>query len=140
MDDDHNKKPGNSGPNFDLFFKFARLALFAGTYQMAILCAALLISPGNTNSAVVMAIFQPFSALFFTRGLGYMLTLYFFPQNLKGDDTFAQTVSVLIYVALVVCGVITRKRVVFFLMYALFLILTFVNIQGCVVMPKPGGP
>ena len=156
MENEPVTKPEGRAQVFLLDRRFGRFLLLCGTFQIAILCASLLISYRASNiqgidlgsilqvllGAAFMAFAQPLSLIVFPYGLTYMTNPYLdslFPGKLPLFLTFLFLfLPYLVYTGIFVPAILTHKRLVFFILYLVFVMILIINVTGCVVMPKPG--
>ncbi len=91
----------------------------------------------------MMAFAHPLSLLFFPYGLGYMIDPYFFTGNRGTFSIFLAYLifflPYLIYLSILIPAILINKRVVFFILYAILVIILIANVAGCAIMPKPTG-
>ena len=153
--------PEKLSPDFFRDTRFGRFLTLAITFQLAILCATLIINFATYNGlsadldsisprlvyAAMMAVPEPLAWFYFLYGLSYALDVYLIPGNPGQVTAFAASplfvsnlafyLPYLTYAGIVLPAILTHKRLVFFILYAIFVVVLIVNIAGCAVMPKP---
>jgi hypothetical protein len=113
-----------------------RLFLTLATVQMAIFCASLMLTdPPSIMGAMVMAFSHPLSLWYFSWGLTYTISQYFFQGNQFEKSLL---LAWLIYLSILIPAILIKKRVVFFVLYVILVLILITNVTGCTIMPKLG--
>lgn len=120
----------------------------AVTSQLAIICGSIALAgfrviTHNFTSinltlfemfpAVLIAFAHPFALLYFLYGLGAMLN----QSSFRGNEEYFLFISYIIYLSVLIPAVFINKRVVFYMLYTLLVILLITNVAGCAAMPFP---
>lgn len=93
-------------------------------------------------NAGFMSFIHPLSMWFFMLfGLNYVINQYLDEQApyYALVSNWLAFLPIAIYSAIIIPAIFTRKRIIFYLLYTILILVLIVNVAGCVAMPKPTG-